>query len=83
MPDAIVERDGHLMTITMNRPKRYNALSGEMLIRMYDAYEEASSDDEIRCILITGAGGNFCSGADLKGMSGDADTVESSVFCCC
>ena len=43
MPDAIVERDGHLMTITMNRPQRYNALSGEMLIRMYDAYEEASS----------------------------------------
>jgi len=72
VPDAIVERDGHLMTITMNRPERYNALSGEMLLRMYDAYEEASHDPEIRCIIITGAGGNFCSGADLKGMSGDS-----------
>ena len=32
MPDALVERDGHLMTITMNRPERYNALTGAMLI---------------------------------------------------
>jgi enoyl-CoA hydratase len=72
MPDAVVERDGHLMIVTMNRPKRMNALSGAMLIRMYDAYEEASRDPDIRCILVTGAGGNFCSGADLRAMSGDA-----------
>jgi enoyl-CoA hydratase len=71
MPDAIVEREGHLLTITLNRPKRMNALSGAMLIRMYDAYEEASRDPDIRCILVTGAGGNFCSGADLRAMSGD------------
>jgi len=72
VPDARVERDGPLMIITMNRPKRMNALSGAMLIRMYDAYEEASRSAEIRCILVTGAGGNFCSGADLRAMSGDA-----------
>ena len=72
MPDALVEREGHLMTITMNRPERYNALSGDMLIRMYDAYQEASADPEIRCILVTGAGGNFCAGADLRAMAGDA-----------
>jgi enoyl-CoA hydratase len=71
MPDAIVERDGHLMIVTMNRPERMNALSGAMLIRMFDAYEEASRDPEVRCVLVTGAGGNFCSGADLKSMSGD------------
>ena len=58
------------MTITMNRPERYNALTGAMLIRMYDAYEEASNDDDVRCIVITGAGGNFCSGADLSAMAG-------------
>jgi enoyl-CoA hydratase len=50
MRDAMVERDGPLMTITMNRPERMNALSGAMLIRMYDAYEEASRDPEVRCI---------------------------------
>lgn len=76
MPDAIVERADHVMTITMNRPERLNALSGEMLIRMYDAYEEASRDPDVRCIVVTGAGGNFCSGADLKAMSGDSGEHE-------
>ncbi len=60
------------MTITMNRPHRMNALSGAMLIRMYDAYEEASNDPDVRCIIVTGSGGNFCAGADLRAMSGDA-----------
>lgn len=75
MPDALIERDGHVMIITMNRPARMNAITGPMLIRMYDAYEEASNDPEVRCIVVTGAGGNFCSGADLRAMAGDeADT---------
>jgi enoyl-CoA hydratase len=60
------------MTITMNRPQRMNALTGQMLIRMYDAFVEASESPDIRCIVLTGAGGNFCSGADLRAMSGDA-----------
>ena len=79
MPDAIVERDGHVMTITMNRPERFNALTGAMLLRMYDAYEEASKDPDVRCIIVTGAGGNFCSGADLKGMSGDAGNEDPEI----
>jgi enoyl-CoA hydratase len=79
MPDALVQRDGHLLTITMNRPQRMNALSGAMLIRMYDAYEEASRDPGIRCILLTGAGGNFCSGADLRSMSGDAGSEDPEI----
>ena len=76
MPDALVERDGHVMIITMNRPARMNAITGAMLIRMYDAYEEASNDPEVRCIVVTGAGGNFCSGADLRAMAGDADAGD-------
>ena len=76
MPDALVERDGHVMVITMNRPKRMNAITGPMLIRMYDAYEEASADPEVRCIVVTGAGGNFCSGADLRAMAGDAEDSD-------
>ena len=71
MPDAIVERDGHSLVITLNRPERMNAISGEMLVLMYDAYVEASQDPDIRCIILTGAGGNFCSGADLRAMAGD------------
>jgi enoyl-CoA hydratase len=79
MPDAIVERDGHIMTITMNRPVRYNALTGAMLIRMYDAYRAASEDSDVRCIIVTGAEGNFCSGADLKGMAGDAGDADTGI----
>ncbi len=79
MPHAIVERDGPLLSITMNRPQRMNALSGEMLIRMYDAYELASRDPEIRCILVSGAGANFCSGADLRAMAGDAADADREI----
>src|SRR5688572_25967745 len=79
MPDAIVERDGRTMIITMNRPKRYNALTGAMLIRMHDAMVEASADDDLSCIILTGAGGNFCSGADLKAMSGNADDTDPDI----
>ena len=79
MPDAIVERDGHLLIVTMNRPSRLNALSGAMLIRMIDAFVAASSDPEIRCIVLTGAGGNFCSGADLRAMAGDAGNDDPEI----
>jgi len=79
MPDALIEREGHALVVTMNRPERYNALSGAMLVRMYDAYEEASRDDDVRCIIVTGAGGNFCSGADLKAMSGDEGGGDAGI----
>lgn len=79
MPDALIERDGETMIITMNRPQRMNAISGAMLVRMYDAYVEASNDDDIRCIIVTGAGGNFCSGADLRAMSGDAEDADTEI----
>ena len=69
-PHALIERAEGVMIITMNRPKRLNALSGAMLVRMLDAYQEASADDDIRCIIVTGADGNFSSGADLQAMSG-------------
>src|SRR5262249_22464124 len=79
MPDALVERDGHVLTITLNRPARMNALSGAMLVRMYDAFVAASTSDEVSCILMTGGGGTFCSGADLRGMAGDAGNEDPEV----
>jgi enoyl-CoA hydratase len=79
MPDAIVERDGHLLVVTLNRPARMNAISGEMLVRLYDAWVQASADDDIRCILLTGAGGNFCSGADLRAMAGDGGQSDGEI----
>jgi enoyl-CoA hydratase len=79
MPDAIVERDGHVVTVTMNRPQRFNALSGAMLVRMYDAFHAASDDPDVRVIILTGAEGNFCSGADLKAMAGNAADGDTEI----
>ena len=48
MPDLLVERDGHVVTLTMNRPERKNALSPEMLARMDDAWQMIEDDDDVR-----------------------------------
>ncbi len=68
-PHAIFEHEGHVATLTLNRPAKRNALSSEMLVRMYDAWVEVDSNPDIRVLIVTGAGGNFCSGADLKAMA--------------
>lgn len=70
MPAVLTERDGHLLIVTLNRPERQNAINGEMLVRLYDACVEADTNPDIRALVLTGAGGNFCSGADLKEMAG-------------
>jgi enoyl-CoA hydratase len=64
----IVERDGAVMVLTMNRPEARNAFSPNMLSRLEDAWSEAESDDAVRAVILTGAGGTFCAGADLKAM---------------
>ncbi len=56
-------------TLTMNRPERRNALSNEMLEGLALALREAETRPEIRCVVLTGAGGAFCSGGDVKGMA--------------
>lgn len=79
MPAVLTEREGHLLIVTLNRPERQNAINGEMLVLMLDAFREADEDPDIRVVILTGAGGNFCSGADLKemagGFGGNADSV--------
>ncbi len=69
-PHALVEREGPVLVVTMNRPEARNALSGEMLARMGDAWKLLDTDPELRVGILTGAGGTFCAGADLKAMSG-------------
>ena len=61
----------HVAIVTMNRPEARNAWSLEMLARMADAWEEIDANPEIRVAVLTGAGGNFCAGADLKLMHSD------------
>jgi enoyl-CoA hydratase/carnithine racemase len=69
MPHLLVERDGHVMVVTMNRPERRNALSPEMMAGMSAAWDEANADPDVRVVILTGAGGCFCAGADLAGMA--------------
>jgi enoyl-CoA hydratase len=66
MEDAlIVEKVGHVVTCTMNRPEVKNAINAEMLCRMADAWDMIDADDDVRCAILTGSGGEFCAGADL------------------
>nr|WP_240959171.1 crotonase/enoyl-CoA hydratase family protein [Rhodococcus sp. HNM0563] len=60
------------MIVTMNRPEARNALSGEMMAIMTEAWDRVDSDPEIRVAILTGAGGAFCAGADLKDMNKSA-----------
>jgi len=68
-PHLLFEREGHTAIVTLNRPAKRNALSSEMLVRMHDAWLEIDRNPDIRVAIVTGAGGNFCSGADLKAMA--------------
>jgi 2-(1,2-epoxy-1,2-dihydrophenyl)acetyl-CoA isomerase len=61
--------DKGLLTITMNRPERRNALSPEMTQGLVDAAKRAAEDHEVRAVLIKGAGGTFCVGGDVKAMA--------------
>ncbi len=69
-PHLVVERDGHVVTLTMNRPEARNAFGSEMLVRLADAWDLVDGDEGIRVVILTGAGGHFCAGADLKAMAG-------------
>lgn len=61
-----VERAGRVLVVTLNRPEVRNAFSPQMLVGMHDAWLELDADDELRCAVLTGAGGSFSSGMDLK-----------------
>ncbi|MBT87471.1 MAG: enoyl-CoA hydratase [Gammaproteobacteria bacterium] len=65
---AIVEEKGHTLVITLNRPEKRNALSPGMLVTVYEAWRKLDDDSNLRCAVLTGAGGTFCSGADLSAM---------------
>ena len=68
-PHALLERQGHVLIVTMNRPQVRNALSGPMMALLLEAWDQVDSDPDIRVCVLTGAGGAFCAGADLKAMT--------------
>ena len=70
-----IERDGKTTFIILNRPEKRNAMSPQLHMDMCDALDWAEEDDQTQVVVITGAGGNFCAGQDLKlyfrGTEGD------------
>jgi enoyl-CoA hydratase/carnithine racemase len=58
--------DDHVATITLNRPDKLNAFTTKMMREMIDAFGRTDADDDVRAVIVTGAGRGFCAGADLS-----------------
>lgn len=68
MSEVLTSRDGGVLTITLNRPDKLNAWTGQMHVELKDAMHTAGADPEVRAIILTGAGRGFCAGADMGGL---------------
>jgi enoyl-CoA hydratase/carnithine racemase len=78
METLIVERQGGVVTVTMNRPERKNAANAVMLLELPAIFEEIEANAADRVMVLTGAGGAFCSGADLGDPNGPASDTSRS-----
>lgn len=67
--DILFDRADGVATITLNRPDRLNAWTPAMAVELRDALEEASRDEAVRAIVLTGAGRGFCAGADMNTLT--------------
>ena len=72
MESLVVTRDNGVVTVVMNRPHKKNAASGIMFEELLEIFREIERSPGDRCLVLTGAGGNFCTGADLSDPSGPA-----------
>lgn len=63
-----VGREGQVAIVTLNRPETKNAITNDMRGLLYDAFEQIALDAGVRAVILTGAGGDFCSGMDVGGM---------------
>jgi enoyl-CoA hydratase/carnithine racemase len=70
--EIICEKADRIATVTMNRPDKSNAWTPRMGEELREALLEADRDDNVRAIILTGAGKNFCAGADMGNLSGIA-----------
>lgn len=74
--NCTVEREDHILIVTLNRPEAKNALSSQMLVGMYKAWKLLAEDDSLYCAVLTGKGDTFCSGMDLKTGTGPGEDAE-------
>lgn len=73
---VLTRREGSILVLTLNRPERLNAVSLSMYRRLLEELRAASSDKDVRCIVLTGQGRAFCVGADLKSHGEGAPSGE-------
>jgi len=73
MPAVIFDTADHVATITLNRPEKLNAFTSEMLLELDSAIDECDRQDDVRAVILTGAGRGFCSGGDVGGMGAGQD----------
>jgi enoyl-CoA hydratase len=78
-PAVLIEKDGPVLVVTLNRPEKRNAVNCEVMCRLYDAWVDLDRDDALRVAILTGTGNTFCAGMDLgeigKMRSGVADNA--------
>jgi 2-(1,2-epoxy-1,2-dihydrophenyl)acetyl-CoA isomerase len=67
---VILEKEGAIATLTLNRPDRLNAISPQMREDLMDSLKEVREDDDIRVLIVTGSGRGFCAGADVEALLG-------------
>ncbi len=67
-----------VLTITLNRPDRLNAWTGQMGEELRAAFDESDADDEVRAVIVTGAGRGFCAGADLRAAATPSTTASAT-----
>src|SRR5262249_50779875 len=77
---VLYERDGHVATITYNRPEKLNAINGQLRQDLNAAWEAFRADDEAWVAIVTGAGRSFCVGADLHDGAAAAGTWPGSFW---
>ena len=78
MPSILKETKNQILYITLNRPDSLNAFTTEMLMQLQQAFKEAETND-IRCVVLTGAGKGFCSGQDLKDFESERKTFKEAL----
>lgn len=78
MSEVLVEHEGRTAVVTLNRPESRNALTRGVLAAMTRAFDDAAADADVRCVVLTGAAGHFCAGADLRRtFAEDPDLLEN------
>jgi enoyl-CoA hydratase/carnithine racemase len=76
--DVLVDRDGPVLVVTLDRPDALNTFTGRMGAELEAAYIEADGDDSVRAVVLTGAGRAFCAGADFSDGAGVFDAPEDA-----